>query len=120
VLLGDVLLPLLFLDRSSCLRPQRFEVTYSQMRPRFAQREHVGFSLEHFNLEDAQTWQLSRNLGAAGAVDRRPSDDEGVGSAGGGECIAAIVLIGGNVSAETRLRRKWWEIDKFEGQERYT
>ena len=45
VLVGEVLLLLLLLDRSSCLRPPRFVATYSQMRPRFAQREHVGFSL---------------------------------------------------------------------------
>ena len=80
VLLWEISSLPLMLDRSSCLRPPRFAVTNSQMRPRFAQREHVGFSLEHFNLEDAQTWQLSRNLGAAGAVGRRPTDDEGVGS----------------------------------------
>jgi hypothetical protein len=42
---GEVLLLSLMLDRLSCLRPPRFVATYSQVMPRFAQREHVGFSL---------------------------------------------------------------------------
>lgn len=50
---------------------------YSQAMPRLTHREHVGFSLWHFSLEDAQAWQLSRSLGAAGAaVLRRPGEEE--------------------------------------------
>jgi hypothetical protein len=30
--------------------------------PRFTQREHVGFSLEHLTFDAAQAWQLSRSL----------------------------------------------------------
>lgn len=76
------------------------------MRPRFAQREHVGLSLEHFNLEAAQTWQLSRSLGAARGLGRLPVDDGGVGNPGGEEFIVAIVHNGGNTQAERRLFEK--------------
>lgn len=65
---------------------------YSQVMPRLAQREHVGFSLEHFNFEDAQAWQLSRSLGTAGAVYPRAAEDEGVGNPGAAERDAAIVV----------------------------
>lgn len=74
---GSLVLSLI-LNRLLCFRPARFVAMYSQGMPRFVQREHVGFSLWHFNLEDAQAWQLSRNLGAAGAVARRPVEDEEV------------------------------------------
>ena len=59
-------------DRLSCFRPARLVTKYWQVRLRFAQRAHVGFSLLHLTLEAAQEWQLSRSLGAAVAVDRDP------------------------------------------------
>jgi hypothetical protein len=37
---------------------------YTQVLPRLAHREHVGFSLEHLTLDKAQAWQVSRNLEA--------------------------------------------------------
>lgn len=89
-LIVDEVLPLfLLLDRTSCLRQTRFVATYSQVRSRFAQREHVGFSLRHFSLEDAQAWQLSRNLGAAGSVGRRLTDNEG--GANLGDCDVVML-----------------------------
>lgn len=62
-----VLLSLMLL-RWVYFRPPRLVAMYSHVMPRFAQREHVGFSLGHFNLLYAQAWQLSRSLGPAGAV----------------------------------------------------
>lgn len=56
----------------SCFLPARLVTKYSQVRLRFAQRAHVGFSLLHLTLEAAQEWQLSRSLGAAVPVDRDP------------------------------------------------
>ena len=43
-------------------RPPRFAATYSQGRPRLAQRAQIGLSPEHFNFEKAQEWQLVRIL----------------------------------------------------------
>ena len=74
------LMLLLALDLLSCFRPPRLVATYSHARPRFAHREHVGFSFPHFNLEDAQAWQLSRSLGVTGAVELRLDEAAGVGS----------------------------------------
>ena len=45
------------------------------MTPRFAQREHVGFALQHFNLDFAQASQLSRSLGAVGPIGWRLTGD---------------------------------------------
>lgn len=75
-------------DRLSCFRPARLVTKYWQVRLRFAQRAHVGFSLLHLTLEAAQEWQLSRNLGAAVPVDRDPGT-EPVSTSGGR--IAAMV-----------------------------
>ena len=114
MLLREVSPRLLLLDRSWYLLPPRFEAIYSQMRARFAQREHVGLSLEHFNLEAAQNWQLSRNLGATRGLDRLSADDGGVGNLGGKELIVAIVRTGGNTQAERRPRKKRWEMNECE------
>jgi hypothetical protein len=66
LLLGTLLLAVLLnLLLLSGFRPTRLVTKYSQTRPRFAHREHVGFSLWHFTLEEAQAWQLSRSLGVA-------------------------------------------------------
>jgi hypothetical protein len=48
--------------RLSRLRPGRLVIRYSQVVPLLAQREQVGLSLEHLTFEEAQAWQLSRNL----------------------------------------------------------
>lgn len=78
------------LGRVSCFLPARLMIPYSHAWARFAQRAHVGFSLLHFTFEAAQAWQLSRNLGAVGTVDRRPDARAGrVGSPR--ECTAAII-----------------------------
>ena len=58
----------LTLCRLSRLRPGRFEWKYSQVRPRPAQREQVGFCLWHLTLESAQAWQLSRSLDVVGSL----------------------------------------------------
>ena len=42
---------------------------YSQLSPRLSQRVQVGFFLVHLTLAAAQASQLSRSLGALGAVD---------------------------------------------------
>lgn len=72
---ASLVLLLIPLIRLLCFRPARFVAMYSQAMPRLTQREHVGFSLWHFNLEEAQAWQLSRNLGTVGGVIRRPVED---------------------------------------------
>ena len=82
-------MPLLILGLCSCLRPPRLVATYSQARPRFAQREHVGFSFPHFNLDDPQARQLSRSLGVARVVEWRLVGVAGVGSLKVGEFMAA-------------------------------
>jgi hypothetical protein len=64
------------------VRPARLLARYSQTRPLFAHRAQVGFSLLHFNLDAAQLWQLSRSLGAAGAVDTRIVGESGLGESG--------------------------------------
>ena len=79
--------PSLMLERLLCFRPARFVATYSQAMPRFAQREQVGFSLWHFNLEAAQARQLSRSLGTEGAAVRRPEVEED-------EAVASAILCG--------------------------
>lgn len=58
----------------------------SQASPRFAQREHFGLSLEHFNLDDAQASQLLRSLGPSGAAEER------IGGLGRRAWTAAMVV----------------------------
>lgn len=47
--------------------PLGFAGRYLQVRRRCAQREHIGFSRGHFNLDDAQLLQLLRNRNRSGA-----------------------------------------------------
>lgn len=76
------------LGRASCLRPARLVTKYSHVRPRFAQRAHVGFSLLHLILEAAQTWQLSRSLGVEETVVRRAGAER---VSPFGECTSAMM-----------------------------
>ena len=50
-------------------RPARLVALYSQSRPLLWQRVQVGFCLVHLTFAAAQALQLSRNLGALGAMD---------------------------------------------------
>lgn len=50
-------------------RPARLVALYSQSRPLLWQRVHVGFCLVHLTFAAAQALQLSRSLGALGAMD---------------------------------------------------
>ena len=50
-------------------RPARLVALYSQSRPLLWQRVQVGFCLVHLTFAAAQALQLSRSLGALGAMD---------------------------------------------------
>lgn len=75
-------------------RPPLFFARYSHTTPRLAQREHVGFSLGHFDLLIAQAWQLSRSLGPAEALAGRLGlvEDGKLSSFGGGFDSAIRIL----------------------------
>lgn len=65
---------LVVVDRLPCFRPARLVSKYSQAKPRFAQRVHVGFSRLHLILDAAQLLQVLRSLRPVGEMLRRGSE----------------------------------------------
>lgn len=75
-------------------RPARLVALYSQRRPLLWQRVQVGFCLVHLTFAAAQELQLSRSLGALGAMD---------------DGLAPFTAAGPNGAASVRARERFPE-----------
>lgn len=86
------------------LRPARFVTMYSHGVSLFAQRPHIGLTLLHLTLEDAQAWQLSRSTGWWVGDDTDSLDGAESGNTSE-ECEAAIIEVTEQARLLTDSRR---------------
>lgn len=88
----------------ACFLPALRVTKYWQDLPRLAHREHIGFSLVHRSLDEAQAWQLSLSLTVGVVLVVEAEGPSGVGSVGDiiNEATARRTLERGNGRVSSR------------------